>query len=78
MRAERAAEMGIARMFDPSSPDSSLEAFVEALKNLPKQPKPSRVMLPGFMDGIEKVGELAGTHFHPRIDDGLSLVETGG
>ena len=78
MRAERAAEMGIARMFDPSSPDSSLEAFVEALKNLPKQPKPSRVMLPGFMDGIEKVGELAGTHFHSRIDDGLSLVETGG
>ena len=78
VRAERAAEMGIARMFDPSSPDSSLEAFVEALKNLPKQPKPSRVMLPGFMDGIEKVGELAGTHFHSRIDDGLSLVETGG
>ena len=78
VRAERAAELGIARMFDPSSPDSSPEAFVEALKNLPKQPKPSRAMLPGFMDGIEKVGELAGTHFHSRIDDGLSLVETGG
>ena len=78
VRAERAAALGVARMFDPSSPDSTLEAFVEALRDLPKQAKPSSAMLPGFLDGVERVGELAGRHFHPRQDDGLSLVETGG
>ena len=78
VRAERAAALGVARMFDPSSPDSTLEAFVEALRNLPKQAKPSSAMPPGFLDGVERVGELAGIHFHPRQDDGLSLAETGG
>ena len=78
VRAERAAALGVARMFDPSSPDSTLEAFVEALRNLPKQAKPSSAMPPGFLDGVERVGELAGQHFHPRKDDGVSLFETGG
>jgi len=78
VRAERAAALGVARMFDPSAPDSTLEAFVDALQALPRQAKPSSAMLPGFLGGVEKVGELAGRHFHPRQGEGLSLVETGG
>ncbi len=78
VRAERAAALGVARMFDPSLPDSTLEAFVAALRDLPRQAKPSSAMPPGFLDGVERVGELAGIHFHPSQDDGLSLAETGG
>ena len=78
VRAERAAALGVARMFDPSLPDSTLEAFVAALRDLPRQAKPSSAMPPGFLDGVERVGELAGIHFHPRQDGGLSLAETGG
>jgi predicted glycosyltransferase len=78
VRAERAAALGVARMFDPSLPDSTLEAFVAALRDLPRQAKPSSAMPPGFLDGVERVGELAGQHFHPRQDDGVSLFETGG
>ena len=77
IRAQRAAELGIARMFDPSGPQS-VDAFVAALQQLSTQPPPSRSMLPGFMDGIENVGELAGRHFHPKAARRLSLVETGG
>ncbi|MEC8773309.1 MAG: glycosyltransferase, partial [Pseudomonadota bacterium] len=52
VRAERAAALGVARMFDPSLPDSTLEAFVAALRDLPRQAKPSSAMPPGFLDGV--------------------------
>lgn len=77
VRAQRANELGIARMFDPSDA-MRIEDFVKALQELPHQPKPSSTMLPGFMDGIETVGTLAGRHFHPNENRHLSLVETGG
>jgi predicted glycosyltransferase len=77
VRAERASELGVARMFVPSD-TAGIEDFVKALRELPHQPKPSSAMLPGFMDGVENVGKLAGRHFHPNVDRQLSLVETGG
>jgi len=77
VRAERASELGVARMLVPSD-TAGIEDFVKALRELPHQPKPSSAMLPGFMDGVENVGKLAGRHFHPNVDRQLSLVETGG
>jgi len=77
LRAERASELGVARMLVPSD-TAGIEDFVKALRELPHQPKPSSAMLPGFMDGVENVGKLAGRHFHPNVDRQLSLVETGG
>ncbi|MGB0554344.1 MAG: glycosyltransferase family protein [Alphaproteobacteria bacterium] len=77
VRAERASELGIARMFVPSD-TAGIEGFVKALRELPHQPEPSSAMLPGFMDGVENVGKLAGRHFHPNVERQLSLVETGG
>ena len=64
VRAKRARELGVARMFDPSD-ETTIESFVDALYSLPAQSKPSTRMPTGFLDGIEKVGELAGRHFHP-------------
>ena len=77
VRAQRASELGVARMFVPSGA-VGVENFVKALQELPHQPKPSLAMLPGFMDGVENVGRLAGRHFHPKLDHQLSLVKTGG
>jgi predicted glycosyltransferase len=77
VRAQRASELGVARMFETSD-TSRLEDFVIALQELPYQAKPSSAMLPGFLDGVENVGKLAGRHFHPNVDRQLSLVKTGG
>ena len=77
VRAQRASELGVARMFVPSDA-VGVENFVKALQKLPHQPKPSLAMFPGFMDGVENVGRLAGRHFHPKLDHQLSLVKTGG
>lgn len=77
VRAQRASELGVARMFNPSDA-TRIEDFVKVLQELPHQPKPSSAMLPGFMDGVENVGRLAGRHFHPNANRHLSLVETGG
>lgn len=77
VRAKRAAELGVARMFDLSETER-IEDFVAALQELPQQPKPSEMMLPGFMDGVENVGILAGRHFNTTSERGLSLVETRG
>lgn len=77
VRAQRASELGVARMFVPSDA-VGVENFVKALQELPHQPEPSLAMFPGFMDGVENVGRLAGRHFHPKLDHQLSLVKTGG
>ena len=77
VRAQRARELGVARMFETSD-TARLEDFVIALQELPHQAKPSSAMLPGFLDGVENVGKLAGRHFHPNVDRQLSLVKTGG
>ena len=77
VRAKRASELGVARMFDPFD-ETTVGSFVDALRALPTQSKPSTTMPTGFLDGIEKVGELAGRHFHPTSDNHLSIVENCG
>ena len=75
MRAERAAQLGVSRMFHPKE-NTTIDEFVDALHSLPTQQKPSDSMPPGFLDGLESVGELAGCHFH-RITNRLQLIKTG-
>ncbi len=74
MRAERAAQLGVSRMFHPKE-NTTIDEFVDALHSLPTQPKPSNSMPPGFLDGLESVGDLAGCHFH-RITNRLQLIKT--
>ena len=77
VRARRAAEIGLARMLDEHE-QGDVGQVIAALRALPDQPRPSAAMYPGFLDGIEAVGELAGRHFVPNRIAGLSLVESGG
>ena len=41
-------------------PDGNLDtrAMVEALRNLPDQKKPSESLLPGMLDGLNRIGAL--------------------
>jgi predicted glycosyltransferase len=58
LRAERAQELGLARMLiddDRRAP----EAMIEALRRLPAQPVPSARYMPGLLDGLDQVNRLA-------------------
>lgn len=58
IRANRAQELGLARMLeDDGSADP--EKMAEALRELPKQRLPSEVVIPGLLEGLDNVHRLA-------------------
>ena len=61
IRAHRGEELGLARMLvDDGERDP--EVMAVALRQLPQQSVPSRVVLPGLLDGLENVNRLAAGH----------------
>ncbi len=57
IRANRAQELGLARMLeDDGSADP--EVMAEALRELPKQRLPSEVVIPGLLEGLDNVHRL--------------------
>jgi predicted glycosyltransferase len=65
IRASRAAELGLVRMLvdDDRRPAA---AMVAALRTLPGQPRPSSVVLPGLLAGLDNVNRLAARHLDVR------------
>jgi predicted glycosyltransferase len=53
IRAERAERLGLVRTLGPGVPDPATMA--QALRRLPQQPRPSRVTIPGLLDGLEMI-----------------------
>lgn len=63
IRAEQAERLGLARMLaGPRDP----HVMAEALKGLPHQPKPSEAMMPGLLDGLERIQEMAAASLDPH------------
>jgi len=56
-RATRAEELGLSKMLIPDG-DLDTRTMVEALRNLPDQNKPSEFLLPGMLDGLDRIGAL--------------------
>ena len=56
-RATRAEELGLSKMLIPDG-DLDTRTMVEALRNLPDQNKPSESLLPGMLDGLDRIGAL--------------------
>ncbi|MDW3205780.1 MAG: glycosyltransferase [Alphaproteobacteria bacterium] len=57
IRAARFQEMGLVSMLgDEEMPDT--RAMATALRHLPQQPRPSEVVVPGLMDGLDNVDRL--------------------
>ncbi len=61
IRAQRAEELGLAKMLVDSG-DRDPEVMAVALRQLPQQPEPSRVVLPGLLDGLVNVNRLVAGH----------------
>jgi predicted glycosyltransferase len=58
LRAERAQELGLARMLENDQVRSPA-AMIEALRRLPDQPVPSARHVDGLLDGLDQVNGLA-------------------
>ncbi|MFX8466388.1 hypothetical protein ABTL61_19210, partial [Acinetobacter baumannii] len=58
IRASRAQALGLMRML-PDDGQRDPAAMAAALRRLPDQPPPSRVVVPGLMDGLTHVNRLA-------------------
>lgn len=57
IRAERAQSLGLVRML-PFGEQPEAAAMAEALRRLPDQRRPSEVVVPGLLDGLETVDRL--------------------
>lgn len=53
IRASRAQELGLVRMFDKKLDGSSVDAMIEAIRNLPAQKPPSAGRYEGLLDGLD-------------------------
>ena len=59
IRASRAQELGLVRMFNPGLPDPA-RRMAAALRALPGQSRPSDAYMPGLLDGLENIDALVG------------------
>src|SRR6185295_1813975 len=67
IRAERAAEFGLAHQL-PDDGVRKVDAMVQALRMLPRQKRPSEVVVPGLLDGLPNVNRLMARHLaRPRL-----------
>ena len=75
IRASRAQELGLVRMFNPGLPDPA-GRMAEALRALPGQSRPSDVYMPGLLDGLEIIDTLVGEGLAhgPVHDPGVRAV----
>ncbi|HAJ19409.1 MAG TPA: hypothetical protein DCL95_04995 [Rhodospirillaceae bacterium] len=58
IRAKRFQELNLVSML-ATEKQADVSAMITALRHLPQQPKPSEVVVPGLMDGLENVERLA-------------------
>lgn len=56
-RAIRAQELGLLKVLIPDG-DRDTRAMAKALRDLPHQRKPSDALLPGMLDGLDRVGDF--------------------
>lgn len=66
IRASRAEELGLIGMLTPEPPFDPL-VMAAALRDLTERPLPSSVVIPGLLDGLEKVHD----HLRPWLEDAL-------
>ena len=77
IRAERAQELGLVGMLDPNG-DRDAWAMATALRQLLQQRRPSDVVVPGLLDGLENVNRLAGRVLNRKKRRNPRFVAAGG
>ena len=78
IRAHRAEKLGLVRMLeDDGNYDATIMAA--ALRNLPRQPLPSEVVIPGLLEGLDNVDRLVLPWLRPATaPSGANIVELRG
>lgn len=77
IRASRAQELGLIRMLeDDGQYDPAVMA--NALRNLPRQPLPSQIVIPGLLEGLDNVDRLVQPWLRPRAESSGNVVELRG
>jgi len=60
IRAREAERLGLVRMLSDRDAPRTPERMAEALRGLARQPRPSEVVIPGLLDGLERIRERFG------------------
>lgn len=76
IRASRASALGLVGMIDGGGARDP-RAMATALKQLSSQPKPSEIVVPGLLDGLESVIRLVGQVFERGRSYHLRLAGSG-
>jgi len=74
IRARRAAELGLLKcLVDDGTRDAATMAT--ALRHLPQQRRPSEIVVPGLLDGLDNVNRLVGRHLAAGAAPRLAVAE---
>ena len=77
IRAERASELGLVQML-PDDGGRDVGAMIDALRMLPRQKRPSEIVVPGLLDGLPNVNRLMTRHLaRPRMRNRFSVASSG-
>lgn len=77
IRAHRAEQLGLVRMLeDDGEYDPAIMAT--AIRNLPRQPLPSEVVIPGLLEGLDNVDRLVQPWLRPVSAPRANVVELRG
>jgi len=77
IRATRAQELGLVRMLDPDD-GRPAKVMATAIRQLPQQGRPSDVVVPGLLDGLDNVKRLVGRALEQGRIQPLRVAEAGG
>ncbi len=67
IRASRAQDLGLVKMLEDNG-KLDYQLMAQALKEMPKQKKPSEIIVPGLLEGLENVNRL----IEPRVNNKLN------
>ncbi len=68
IRASRAQDLGLVKMLEDNG-KLDYQLMAQALKEMPKQKKPSEIIVPGLLEGLENVNRL----IEPRVNNKLNI-----
>ena len=72
IRASRAEELGLVKMLEDNGKLDPL-LMAQALKEMPKQKKPSEIIVPGLLEGLENVNRLVEPWINRKNDKEINL-----
>ncbi|WP_298724721.1 glycosyltransferase [uncultured Ferrovibrio sp.] len=77
IRAHRAQELGLVRMLEDNG-EYDPTVMAAAIRNLPRQPLPSEVVIPGLLEGLDNVDRLVQPWLRPAKTPATNVVELRG